>query len=50
MLEDSLITFSGVDEAISAEAVDPTGGRGAKGEITSQLESATTDDMLKNAV
>ncbi|MCJ1465789.1 hypothetical protein MMC07_004408 [Pseudocyphellaria aurata] len=42
--------YAGVDEAVTTEAVDPTGGRGANGEITSQLESATTDDMLNSAV
>ncbi|MCJ1427965.1 hypothetical protein MMC29_005872, partial [Sticta canariensis] len=42
--------YEEVDEAVKAGAVDPTGGRGAKGQIANQLDSILTEDMLKSAV
>ena len=39
-----------VDEAVKAKGEDPTGGRGLNGNISNQLNSARSEDMLKSAV
>ncbi|KAL8729797.1 MAG: hypothetical protein Q9166_004520 [cf. Caloplaca sp. 2 TL-2023] len=39
-----------VDNAVEARGNDPTGGRGAKGNITEKLESQREEQVLRNAV